>query len=113
MPASAPSSPSTFNQPSPFSFNAPLPAANTGFAFGSQPASPAGSNAGLPATGFGAPSTGFGQPAPSSPFSAPTSIAPSTSSGGTLFTIGSAPAPANPNARVTRKLPTRRTGAKR
>ncbi|TEB36035.1 hypothetical protein FA13DRAFT_1223439 [Coprinellus micaceus] len=113
---STPSSPSTFNQPSPFSFNAPLPAVNTGFGFGSQPASPAGSTTGLPATGFGASSTGFGQAAPSSPFAAPIQLAPSTSTGapgGALFTIGAAPAQANPNARVTRKLPTRRGGVKR
>ncbi|PPQ63177.1 hypothetical protein CVT24_005722 [Panaeolus cyanescens] len=120
---SAPSSPSTFNQPTPFSFGNPAPAASSPFTFGgSQPASPAGGvNLTLPQTttsGFGTSTTGFGQattPQPSSPFSAPTSLAPSTSSGGTLFTIGAAPAPA-PNAagaRQIKKLPARRAGAKR
>ncbi|KAF5324549.1 hypothetical protein D9611_004477 [Ephemerocybe angulata] len=112
-PASAPGSPSTFNNPSPFAFNSStLPAPNAAFSF-SQPASPAGSNSGLPSTGFGAQSSGFGQAAPSSPF-APAPLALSTSTGGSLFTIGAAPAqPAVGGAapRVTRKLPTRRPGA--
>ncbi|EAU88404.2 hypothetical protein CC1G_05170 [Coprinopsis cinerea okayama7 len=116
QPTSAPSSPSTFNQPSPFSFAAPLPAtsSSTPFTFGSQPASPAGSNSGLPATGgFGTATNGaFGATAaPSSPFNPPAQLAPSTSSGGTLFTIGAAPAPAA--GRQIKKLPTRRAGAKR
>ncbi|KAJ2937060.1 hypothetical protein H1R20_g46, partial [Candolleomyces eurysporus] len=117
--SSAPSSPSTFNQASPFSFHAPLPASTSPFAFGSQPASPAGSTVGLPpaTTGFGAPSPAFGQ-APSSPFSAPALLTPSTSTGapGPLFTIGAAPpqtAAGAGGARQIRKLPTRRTGAKR
>ncbi|KAJ2916054.1 hypothetical protein MD484_g4395, partial [Candolleomyces efflorescens] len=115
--SSAPSSPSTFNQASPFSFHAPLPAATSPFGFGSQPASPAGSTVGLPATGFGASSPAFGQ-APSSPFSAPAPLTPSTSTGapGPLFTIGAAPpqpAAGAGGARQIRKLPQRRTGAKR
>ncbi|TFK25034.1 hypothetical protein FA15DRAFT_668907 [Coprinopsis marcescibilis] len=109
--ASAPASPSTFNQ-SPFSFNAPLPAPANPFSFNSQPASPAGSNSGLPSTGgFGSTNGTFGAGAPSSPFSPPSQLAPSTSSGGTLFTIGAAPTPA-PNApRQIRKLPSRKPGA--
>ncbi|KAF8964107.1 hypothetical protein BDZ97DRAFT_1818002 [Flammula alnicola] len=105
-PGSAPSSPSTFNQPSPF----------TGpFAFGSsQPSSPAtGGNQSLPPSGFGT-GGGFGQPQqPSSPFSGPIALAPSTSSGGSLFTIGASPAPAPGAPRQIKKLPNRRGGAKR
>ncbi|KAF5386936.1 hypothetical protein D9615_001713 [Tricholomella constricta] len=116
---SAPGSPSTFNQASPFTFGAPLPPVNTSFSFGSQPASPAGgNNLSLPQPstpgGFGgAGGAGFGQPQPSSPFGAPATSA--TAGGGALFTIGSAPAPA-PVAgglRQIRKLPNRRGGAKR
>ena len=47
----------------------------------------------------------FNPSTPSSPFSAPTQIAPSTSSGGTLFTIGAAPPP-HPG-RPIKKLPNR------
>ncbi|KAF8894394.1 hypothetical protein BD779DRAFT_1668917 [Infundibulicybe gibba] len=114
--ASAPSSPSTFNQASPFTFAPPM--ANS-FSFGSsQPASPAGGVSNLtlpqPATpvGFGNSNNGFGQvsQSPSSPFG-PTPIASSTSSGGTLFTIGAAPAPAPGSGnRAIRKLPNRRGG---
>ncbi|KAG6854989.1 hypothetical protein C0991_009812 [Blastosporella zonata] len=118
---SAPGSPSTFaQQSSPFSFGAPLPPVNTGFSFGSQPASPAGVNLSLPqpATpiGFGSTSTsGFGQPQPqpSSPFGA-TGAGASAPGGAALFTIGAAPAaPAAAGNRAIRKLPNRRGGAKR
>ncbi|KAG5645041.1 hypothetical protein DXG03_007220 [Asterophora parasitica] len=113
---SAPGSPSTFNQPSPFSFGAPLPPVNTTFSFNSQPASPAGGTAmslpQQPATpgGFGS-AGGFGQPQPSSPFGTPATPGAS----GALFTIGSAPAPAPGagGARQFKKLPNRRGGAKR
>ncbi|KAG6811876.1 hypothetical protein H0H92_005452 [Tricholoma furcatifolium] len=117
---SAPGSPSTFNQQSsPFSFGAPLPPVNTGFSFGSQPASPAGvNNLSLPQPvtpgGFGntAATSGFGQAQqPSSPFNAPTSTAPAT--GGALFTIGAAPTASPAANRAIRKLPNRRGGAKR
>jgi len=110
---SAPSSPSTFNQPSSFAFGAPAASAGGGFAFGSQPASPAGAaNLTLPQSSFGT-GGGFGQSAPqqpSSPFNSPIALAPSTSSGGSLFTMGSAPAP---GPRQIKKLPNRRGGAKR
>ncbi|GLB35172.1 hypothetical protein LshimejAT787_0207370 [Lyophyllum shimeji] len=116
---SAPGSPSTFSQSSPFAFGAPLPAVNTSFSFASQPASPAGGgNVSLPQPttpgGFGSTGgAGFGQPPPSSPFGAPPSTAPPPA-GGALFTIGSAPAPSPAaGARQIRKLPTRRAGAKR
>ncbi|KIM49010.1 hypothetical protein M413DRAFT_92894 [Hebeloma cylindrosporum] len=108
-PGSAPSSPSTFNQPS-FAFGGPTTTAGGAFAFGSQPASPAGgANLTLPQSSFGT-GGGFGQSAPqqpSSPFNSPIALAPSTSSGGSLFTMGSAPAPA-PGARQIKKLPNRR-----
>lgn len=105
---SAPSSPSTF-QSTAFNFGAP---SNTAFTFGSQPASPAAASTNLPQTTtpvtFGGASTGFGSSAPSSPFNPPTQIAPSTSSGGTLFTIGAAPPPqAGGQSRVIKKLPNR------
>jgi nucleoporin NUP1 len=119
---SAPSSPSTFNQPSPFAFTGPSAAsASTTFSFGSQPASPAGGNVSLSlpqastSSGFGG-GSGFGAVPPPSPFSGPVPLAPSTSSGGTLFTIGAAPviAPSGPGGpRQIRKLPNRRGGAKR
>ncbi|TFK42801.1 hypothetical protein BDQ12DRAFT_719643 [Crucibulum laeve] len=116
---SAPSSPNTFSQPASFGFSAPPPLASS-FSFGSQPASPAGGNITLPqpATpgGFGsAPGGGLGQqPAPTSPFSGPTPLASTPSSGGTLFTIGSAPTPAPAaGVRPMRKLPNRRGGGKR
>jgi len=113
---SAPSSPSTFNQPSSFAFGAPAASAGGGFAFGSQPASPAGAaNLTLPQSSFGT-GGGFGQSAPqqpSSPFNSPIALAPSTSSGGSLFTMGSAPAPAANGPRQIKKLPNRRGGVKR
>ncbi|KAF8078175.1 hypothetical protein FPV67DRAFT_1464451 [Lyophyllum atratum] len=114
---SAPGSPSTFSQPSPFAFGAPLPPVNTSFAFGSQPASPAGGNnlsLPQPATpgGFGNTGAGFGQPQPSSPFGAPATAAP-TAAAGALFTMGSAAPPPAGGARQIRKLPNRRAGAKR
>ena len=113
---SAPSSPSTFNQPSSFAFGASAPSAGNAFAFGSQPASPAGgANLTLPQSSFGT-GGGFGQSAPqqpSSPFNSPLALAPSTSSGGSLFTMGSAPAPATNGPRQIKKLPNRRGGAKR
>ncbi|PPQ66838.1 hypothetical protein CVT26_009617 [Gymnopilus dilepis] len=118
---SAPSSPSTFNQPSSFGFGATTPSSTAPFSFGSQPNSPAGgANLTLPAGGFGsgAPFGQAQQPQPSSPFSAPIALAPSTSGGagggGALFTIGAAPAPAPAGGpRQIKKLPTRRAGAKR
>ncbi|KDR81385.1 hypothetical protein GALMADRAFT_206917 [Galerina marginata CBS 339.88] len=117
---SAPSSPSTFNQSTPFSFGAPAPSTNASFGFGSQPNSPASSgNLSLPqpAGGF-ANGGGFGQPQqPSSPFSGPIALAPSTSGGapgGNLFTIGAAPAAAATGGpRQIKKLPNRRGGVKR
>jgi len=115
---STPSSPSTFNQPAPFTFGATPPPSNSSFAFGSQPNSPAGgTNLSLPAGGFGGgASFGQAQQQPSSPFSAPIALAPSTSGGGggSLFTIGAAPAPSPAGgARQIKKLPNRRGGAKR
>ncbi|KAG6910919.1 hypothetical protein DXG01_006602 [Tephrocybe rancida] len=118
---SAPGSPSTFaQQSSPFpSFGAPLPPLNSGFSFGSQPASPAGVNLSLPQPttpgGFGSTTTsGFGQPQqPSSPFGAPSTAAPAPG-GAALFTIGAPPAaPVPAGNRAIRKLPNRRGGAKR
>jgi len=107
---SAPSSPSAFQ-----SFNFGAPSSSTAFSFGSQPASPATGNTNLPQATtpvtFGNANTGFGSSAPSSPFSAPTQIAPSTSAGGTLFTIGAAPPQANVQGRAIKKLP--RSRAKR
>ncbi|KAL0947309.1 hypothetical protein HGRIS_013428 [Hohenbuehelia grisea] len=107
--ASAPGSPSTFNQSTPFSFGgvapAPTPAASQSFSFGSsQPASPATGSTNLPQTsgGFG---SNAGTPAPAFGGGA------SAPSGQSLFTIGAAPAPA-PGQRQIKKLP-RRPGAKR
>ncbi|KAF7338602.1 hypothetical protein MVEN_02086500 [Mycena venus] len=105
---SAPSSPSTFNQP--FSFGAPQQ--STSFSFGtSQPASPAGAPPSLPQPttpgGFGG--GGFGAQQPSSPFGG----SGAQPAGGSLFTIGAAPppAPAAGNApRVLKKLPRRKQG---
>lgn len=114
-PLSAPNSPSTFNNatasPS-FAFGA-LPATTNPFGFGSQPASPAPGNTTLPSAFGGGSTNGFGAhagAAPSNPFGAPTT--PSTSSGGSLFTIGAAPSAALGGARQIKKLPNRR-GAKR
>ena len=109
--SSAPNSPSTFAQPSPFAFGAPAPSTNTSFGFGSQPTSPAGgANITLPQPTSSGGFT-FGQQAqqPSSPFGAPIPLAPSTSSAGTLFTIGAAPVPVG-GPRQIRKLPNRRAG---
>ncbi|KXN90465.1 hypothetical protein AN958_04137 [Leucoagaricus sp. SymC.cos] len=107
---SAPSSPSTF-QSSAFNFGATT-SGTTPFTFGSQPASPATGATNLPQAStpvtFGSGNTGFGSSAPSSPFSAPTQIAASTSSGGTLFTIGAAPPPQpGTQGRAIKKLPNR------
>ena len=117
--SSAPSSPSTFaNQASsPFTFATPLPA----FSFGSsQPASPAGGNVSLPAPttpgGFGGSGVSFGQAPSASPFGAPGAGASTAApANGALFTIGAPPAAAGPasGGRPMRKLPTRRSGAKR
>ncbi|KAJ7929329.1 hypothetical protein B0H13DRAFT_1964883 [Mycena leptocephala] len=100
---SAPSSPSTFNQP--FSFGAAQQ--STSFSFGSsQPVSPAGAASSLPQPttpgGFGG--GGFGAQ-PSSPFGAGGQPA-----GGSLFTIGAAPpaAPVGNAPRVLKKLPRRK-----
>ena len=108
---SAPNSPSAFNQPSPFSFASPTTPSNSNpFTFGSsQPASPAADNAGLP-QGPGIPSGGFsfGQSngAAASQTASPFQVQPSLpSTGGNLFTIGSAPAPAP--GRPVKKLPRR------
>ncbi|KAF4615306.1 hypothetical protein D9613_002849 [Agrocybe pediades] len=112
---SAPSSPSTFNQPSPFAFAAPAPV-NSTFTFGSQPNSPATSNSGLPQSSGGFGGSGFGQAQqPSSPFSGPIALAPSTSGGGTpsLFTIGAAPNVPAGAPRQIKKLPNRRATGKR
>ena len=105
---SAPSSPSTFNQPSPFSFTSPTtPSNNNPFAFGSsQPASPAGGNTGLPqapGTSNGGFSFGQSNGAAAPQTAAPFQVQPST--GGNLFTIGSAPSPAP--GRPVKKLPRR------
>lgn len=116
---SAPNSPSTFNQPNPFSFASPTAPSNP-FAFSSsQPASPANGNTtplpqapGTPGGGFA-----FGQSSvtaatpTTSPFQAPAPALPPT--GGSLFTIGSAPSPAPGGpGRQIKKLP-RRGMAKR
>ena len=100
---SAPASPSTFAQPSSFSFGATSATNSNAFAFGSQPSSPAAAaNATLPPPAGNA--TGFGQtPSPSSPFTAPLPLATSTS-GGALFTIGAAPPTGQ---RQIKKLPRR------
>ncbi|KAJ7184165.1 hypothetical protein C8R46DRAFT_451817 [Mycena filopes] len=100
--ASAPHSPSTFNQS--FSFGGGAPQQAASFSFGSQPASPAGPAPSLPQPttpgGFGG--GGFGGQ-PTSPFSA----APPQPTGSSLFTIGAAP-PAAPAPRVLKKLPRRK-----
>ncbi|KAJ7756789.1 hypothetical protein DFH07DRAFT_472218 [Mycena maculata] len=108
---SAPSSPSTFNQP--FSFGAPAPQQSGSFSFGSsQPVSPAGATSNLPQPttpgGFGG--GGFGAQ-PSSPFSAGGIAPPAQPAGGSLFTIGAAPPPAPASGsgpRVLKKLPRRK-----
>ncbi|THG98923.1 hypothetical protein EW026_g3342 [Hermanssonia centrifuga] len=116
--SSAPASP--FGQPTQsnaFNFaSTPASASTTApsnlFAFGgSQPASPAAANAGLPAQNGSGFTFGGGSSTPStaqtsSPFGAPSSL---PQSGGPFFTVGSAPPPAQGN-RPTRKLPTRRGG---
>jgi nucleoporin NUP1 len=110
---SAPGSPSTFAQPAPFSFGTPV-ATTGGFAFGSQPSSPAGGgHLTLPQPTISTTATfgsgaGFGQtPSPASPFTAPLPLAQSISSGGTpLFTMGAAPIPP-PGQRQIKKLPRR------
>jgi nucleoporin NUP1 len=104
---SAPSSPSTFQAT--FNFGGTSSGTGTGFGFGSQPASPATGTSNLPQTPFGGGTTGFGSSAPSSPFSAPIQITPSTSSGGTLFTIGAPPPPqpGGTQGRAIKKLPNR------
>lgn len=98
--ASAPSSPSTFNRPASFAFGTPTAAqpAASPFAFGtgSQPTSPATGNTALPSGTTGsAPFTfGAGTNAATPPavgFGAPTSAA---GPAGSLFTMGSAPPPA-------------------
>ena len=106
---SAPGSPSTFAQPAPFAFGAPG-GTTGGFAFGSQPSSPAsGGNITLPQPAISTTTTfgngaGFGQtPSPASPFAVPLPLAQSTSSGGTLFTIGAPPV----GQRQIKKLPRR------
>jgi nucleoporin NUP1 len=104
---SAPSSPSTFQAGT---FNFSSASSGTGFGFGSQPASPATGSTNLPpaTTPFGGGNTGFNSSAPSSPFNAPGQIAPSTSSGGTLFTIGAAPPlQTGTQGRAIKKLPNR------
>ncbi|PSR88866.1 hypothetical protein PHLCEN_2v5015 [Hermanssonia centrifuga] len=122
QPASAPSSApaSPFGQPTQsnaFNFaSTPASASTTApsnlFAFGgSQPASPAAANAGLPAQNGSGFTFGGGSSTPStaqtsSPFGAPSSL---PQGGGPFFTVGSAPPPAQGN-RPTRKLPTRRGG---
>ncbi|KAL1746990.1 hypothetical protein HDZ31DRAFT_32940 [Schizophyllum fasciatum] len=113
---SAPNSPSTFNQPAPFSFGAPPVQQSNSFSFGSQPASPSVApltlpQPGTPSGGFGTSGT-FGVASPTSPFtSAPTSAA-TDGGGGGLFTMGSAssnaPPAAGPGGRPVRRLPQRR-----
>ncbi|KAH7889952.1 hypothetical protein F5I97DRAFT_1800445 [Phlebopus sp. FC_14] len=109
---SAPSSPSTFNRPTPaFAFGTPTVSqpSSTPFTFGtsSQPASPATNVTNLPSGSssgtftFGA---GGGTAAPAaSPFGAPAAPA---SGGGALFTIGAAP-PLPDGARRIKGLPRR------
>ncbi|KAJ7208169.1 hypothetical protein B0H12DRAFT_1158492 [Mycena haematopus] len=98
---SAPSSPSTFNQP--FSFGAPQQP--TSFSFGAQPVSPAGAASSItqPTTPGGFGGGGFGAQ-PSSPFGGG-----AQPGGSSLFTIGAAPpaAPAGNAPRVLKKLPRR------
>ncbi|KAI0327151.1 hypothetical protein GY45DRAFT_1159016 [Cubamyces sp. BRFM 1775] len=117
--SSTPASPSTFGQPAPFSFGTPTSATapSNPFAFGSQPASPATSNAGLPQPPGSSSGTGFafGQPSPATTQSpaSPFGAAPS-SSGGVSFTIGSAaPQPQATGPRAIKKLPNRRGGRAR
>ncbi|KAF9070385.1 hypothetical protein BDP27DRAFT_1420076 [Rhodocollybia butyracea] len=104
---SAPNSPSTFGPTSSFAFGpsstpAPVMGGSNSFMFsGSQPASPATPNTGLPSSGFGS-ANPFGAPSSSSGFGTP---APPPSSGGSLFTIGAAP---SDSGRQIKKLPTRK-----
>ncbi|KZT74226.1 hypothetical protein DAEQUDRAFT_807895 [Daedalea quercina L-15889] len=110
-------SPSAFGSSTGFPFSATPTSAtapSNPFPFGSQPASPATSNPGLPsASGTTNAPFQFGQPtqtpapAPASPFGAPAALPPS----GAVFNIGaaSAPAPAT-GVRQIKKLPTRRGG---
>jgi len=101
--ASAPSSPSTFNQPSSFGFGSSAGPSNT---FSFQPASPVTNPNPVGAFSFGQSTTPQAQ-SPASPFSAPSSPQPPV---GALFTIGAPPS--NPASRQMKKLPNRR-GAKR
>ncbi|CDO69016.1 hypothetical protein BN946_scf184834.g23 [Trametes cinnabarina] len=115
--SSTPASPSTFGQPAPFSFGTPTSATapSNPFAFGSQPASPATGNAGLPQPpgSSGGPGFSFGQPSPATAQSpaSPFGAAP-PAPGGVSFTIGAAaPQPQGTSgARAIKKLPTRRGG---
>ncbi|KAI8998885.1 hypothetical protein BD414DRAFT_136769 [Trametes punicea] len=114
--SSTPTSPSTFGQPAPFSFGTPTSATapSNPFAFGSQPASPATSNAGLPQPpgSSSGPSFTFGQPSPATTQSpaSPFGAAP-PAPGGVSFTIGSAaPQPQAAGQRAIKKLPNRRGG---
>ncbi|KIK18319.1 hypothetical protein PISMIDRAFT_684376 [Pisolithus microcarpus 441] len=119
---SAPASPSAFNRPAStpaFTFGpsaATQPSASSFvFGSGSQPASPANNNANLPSGSTGStfmfnPPSGA-TPAPPNPFNTPSSTAPPTAGGGSLFTIGSAPPP-EAGGRQIKKLP-RRGGARR
>ncbi|KAH9857821.1 hypothetical protein C2E23DRAFT_856465 [Lenzites betulinus] len=112
--SSTPASPSTFGQPAPFGFGTPTSATapSNPFAFGSQPASPATGNTGLPQPPGSSSGTGFafGQPSPvttpATPFGAP---APAPG-GGVAFTIGSAAPQQAFGPRTIKKLPTRRGG---
>lgn len=105
--ASAPSSPSTFNQPPSFSFgNSTTPSTAPSNPFGFQPSSPVSNPAPNGSFSFGQSTTPQPQ-SPASPFSAPTS--PQTT-GGALFTIGAAPNNPTAGARQIKKLPTRRGG---
>ncbi|KAI0822607.1 hypothetical protein BC628DRAFT_1326860 [Trametes gibbosa] len=118
--SSTPASPSTFGQPAPFGFGTPTSATapSNPFAFGSQPASPATGNAGLPQPPGSSSGTSFtfGQPSsattqsPATPFGAP----PPASAGGVSFTIGSAaPQQQTAGVRTIKKLPNRRGGRQR
>ncbi|THV08027.1 hypothetical protein K435DRAFT_959484 [Dendrothele bispora CBS 962.96] len=108
---SAPNSPSTFGQTQSFTFGPSSSTTNSSnpFAFGSPAASPATPNSALP-SGFGS-GTGFQTPTPTTPTASFGGSTPS-GGGGSLFTIGSAPAPSPGGAgnRPMKKLPTRRGG---